>query len=1490
LTLLHCSAALAVTEDGKNANAPLLLASDGILYGTTRDGGQDNKGVVFRINRDGSNYQVLHRFLGGSEGALPEAGLVEGVDGNFYGTTTAGGAGNFGTVFKVTPAGLVTTLYAFTNGSDGRISKARLVRAGNDFIGTTVEGGTGGYGTVFKITPAGALTTLVSFQGTNGAYSYYGLNRFSDGNFYGTTFSAGLGGVGVAFVVTSAGASWTVHTFAGGMSGANPLSGLIEGSDTYKYGTTTRVFENGTSFNRGTIFRLTGDGLQTLYSFSGTGSDGGYPVGDLLQIAYDPVANTSSFIGVTQYGGASDRGTIYRINVPASAGAPVPPITTLHHFGTATGGSPRDGLISGNDGSFYGTTTVAGSMGAGTIYRLNPGTQSMPAAVTVLHNFNTPPPPSNDHFANAQQIAGTNGNVQTTNAGATAETGEPYHAGYQPRRSVWYSWIAPTTGTFIFDTVGSGFNTTLGAYTGTAVNALTLVADDANGPSGCSRIVIRAIAGAEYKIAIGATSEAGGTQPTHLKWRPGAPPPNDDFANAEPISGIAGSVAGTNIDAWTEAGEPNAAEGDASVWYEWTAPASGSVTFVVAGDSPGDTILGAYLGNSFDRLGGVARAVASPVMLVNATAGVTYRIEVDCFRGATSNFVLSWQTSPAQPANAVYEPYVFRTLAGNAPGHLDGTGANARFRRPSSVAVDAAGNRFIADSSNHTIRKVTPAGEVTTFAGTPGQRGSTDGPAAVALFSDPAAIAVDADASVYVADGNHTIRKISAAGQVSTLAGSAGVFGSANGMGSEAYFDSPSGIAVDSTGNVFVADANHAIRKITPAGVVSTVAGLLGRRGREDGAASVARFDAPSGLAIDTSGNLFVADSRNWTIRKITAGGVVSTFAGSAGELGSTDGIGNAARFSIPQGIAVDATGVVFVADTLNHTVRKITPDRAVSTLAGLANNAGSSDGSGSAARFAEPFGVAADTFGNVHVADTRNHLIRSVTSDGVVTTSAGLVSQGSSDGAAQAARFSISRGLVVDSVGYTYVADSSNHTIRKITPDGTTSTLAGTAGVAGSTNGLGSAARFRFPGGLAVDSSGNVFVADTNNHTIRKITPGGAASTLAGVAGSLGNADGTGAAARFHFPGAIAIDSADNLFVADTNNNTIRKVTPLGVVSTFAGSAGVYGYDDGLGNAARFNLPRGVCVDLAGNVFVADTGNATIRKITPEGAVTTWAGLAGSRGSYDAEGTSARFSNPRGITVDGAGSTYVVDSSSNLVRKINSSRVVTTLAGLAGFTGSTDSRGSAARFSAPSGIAAAPGGRLHVADSGNNVIRVGEVALALTSAVSRKVHSSAGTFDIPLASSGTPSVECRGGNHTFVFSFNKQIASGNAAVTSGTGSVSGAPAVSANTLTVNLSGVANAQTLTVTLSNVTDAAGETLPDTTASIRFLLGDSSGNGAVTASDIGATKAAAGQPVTVLNFRNDVTPNGAINASDIGLVKAQSGTSVSGAPSDARIATE
>ncbi|HZQ46792.1 MAG TPA: protein kinase, partial [Verrucomicrobiae bacterium] len=283
-----------------------------------------------------------------------------------------------------------------------------------------------------------------------------------------------------------------------------------------------------------------------------------------------------------------------------------------------------------------------------------------------------------------------------------------------------------------------------------------------------------------------------------------------------------------------------------------------------------------------------------------------------------------------------------------------------------------------------------------------------------------------------------------------------------------------------------------------------------------------------------------------------------ATLAGQAATKGSVDGVGTNAQFNVPSAVALDGLGNVYVADTANNTIRRITPDGTVSTLAGLAGSSGNTDGSSSSARFLAPFGIAADNAGNVYVADTANNTIRKITPTGVVSTLAGLAKYpGNADGTGDNARFRNPWSIAVDSAGNLYVADSSNDTIRKITPGGATGTLAGLAGSHGSTDGIGSNARFWNPEGVAVDSAGNVYVADTGNNMIRKITSNGMVTTLAGLAGSPGSADGTGSIARFSSPQGLAVDSAGNVYVADTDNSTIRKITPAGLVSTVAGQPG---------------------------------------------------------------------------------------------------------------------------------------------------------------------------------------------------------------------------------------------------------------------------------------------------------------------------------------------
>jgi ribosomal protein S11 len=671
----------------------------------------------------------------------------------------------------------------------------------------------------------------------------------------------------------------------------------------------------------------------------------------------------------------------------------------------------------------------------------------------------------------------------------------------------------------------------------------------------------------------------------------------------------------------------------------------------------------------------------------------------------------------SHPPATLGQSMTFTTFAGPGnPSSEDGTGRAARFNLPRGVATDSSGNVYVADTSNNTIRKITPAGAVTTLAGLAGFTGSADGTGSAARFKHPGGVATDSSGNVYVADSyNFTIRKITPAGAVTTLAGLAGSSGSADGTGSAARFYVQWGVATDSSGNVYVADSyNHTIRKITPAGAVTTLAGLAGTSGSADGTGSAGRFNEPFGLATDSSGNVYVGDTFNNTIRKITPAGAVTTLAGLAGGSGSDDGTGSAARFYGPAAVTTDSSGNVYVTDTANDTIRKITPAGAVTTLAG-AGSWGSADGTGSAARFYNPLGVATDSSGNVYVADYNNSTIRKITPAGAVTTVAGLADgSGSADGTGSAARFNAPFGVATDSGGNVYVADSYNDTIRKITLAGAVTTLAGLAGSSGHANGTASAARFYEPRGVATDSGGNVYVADTYNSTIRKITPEGAVTTLAGLAGSLGSADGTASAARFYEPLGVATDSSGNVYVADTYNSTIRKITPAGAVTTLAGLAGSSGSADGTGSAARFNAPFGLATDSSGNVYVADSYNYTIRKITPAGAVTTLAGLAGSSGSADGTASAARFYEPLGVATDSSGNVYVADSLNNTIRKITPTGAVTTLAGPGGSSGNgADRTVSAVRFYRPVGVAVNNSGNVYVAEEGNHSIRIGGTTLA---------------------------------------------------------------------------------------------------------------------------------------------------------------------------------
>ena len=616
------------------------------------------------------------------------------------------------------------------------------------------------------------------------------------------------------------------------------------------------------------------------------------------------------------------------------------------------------------------------------------------------------------------------------------------------------------------------------------------------------------------------------------------------------------------------------------------------------------------------------------------------------------------------------------------------------------------------------------------------------------------------------------------------VAGALGGMGNLDGVGTEARFDNPKGIAIDSVGRRFVVDwRNSIIPKIETDGTVSTFAGGQSQPGSVDGVGVEARFNFPNGIAIDSDDILYLTDTSNQTIRKITPDGTVTTLAGQVRNGGEVDGPGATALFNSPVGIAVDVDKTVYVSDLYGQVIRKIGSDGFVTTLAGAAGQRGRENGVGSAARFSEPNALVIDSAHKLYVADGSRR-IRKITPDGNVVDFAGNAEGGfeMKDGTGTAAGFSIVTGLTIDRSGTLYALDGYYYDsrIRKITPsaevttfpandparaglhvrrldhiavsaDGSLSVtgisgvytitgidtitmLAGLLPEFGLINGSAEQARFGLafpffvPYGIAADPAGNVFVADTPNQRIRKISLAGEVSDFAGNGTIGGSADGVGSDAGLSEPRGVVADAAGNIFVADTFNSTIRKITPDGNVTTLAGGVATPGNVDGIGSSARFFEPQAIAVDAVGNLFIADSGNSAVRILSPSGVVTTLAARSAGLGRIE------------GITVDFAGTVFVSDAAGHMIQKISPDGVVTNLAGLRGTYGAADGAGTQARFHRPRGLAADPSGNVYVADTENNSIRkidpsgnVTTVAGTLTS-VGTRVGALPGSLDHPNA------------------------------------------------------------------------------------------------------------------------------------------------------------
>jgi uncharacterized protein (TIGR03437 family) len=597
-----------------------------------------------------------------------------------------------------------------------------------------------------------------------------------------------------------------------------------------------------------------------------------------------------------------------------------------------------------------------------------------------------------------------------------------------------------------------------------------------------------------------------------------------------------------------------------------------------------------------------------------------------------------------------------------------------------------------------------------------------------ASIGDPPRVALDGSGNFYFG-GLHSVFKVDTSGTLTRIAGNgrAGYLGD-GGPAIAAQLEFPAGIAVDPGGNVYVADRDAAVvRCISASGAISTYAGtgVPGYSG-DGGRAASAQLSGPLGVAIDVNGNLYVADAGNNVVRKISANGTIATVAGNGVPGFTADSVqATVTSLNSPEGVAVDASGNLYIADTVNDRVRMVSPTGVVSTVAGTGlsavygsiwDNTGVSTTTGdggpaTAAAVVLPTDVALDSAGNLYIADYGNGRIRQVVK-GTINTLAGTA-----DGApleigqlAASEQLNGPTGLAVNAAGILYFAEGSIGTGSGLAPGDFRVWEINSAGVlvAAAGNGLESysgdggaaaVAQLDNPAGVAVDSSGNLYVADTLNHRVRKISPAGVIATVAGTgeAGVYGDG-GPATSAQLDSPMGVFMGANGVLYIADTGNNRIRMVAANGQIFTLAGNGNAAFYGDGLQGAfASVHAPQGITVDVNGNVLVADTGNQRIRGIAPDGTIHTVAGSGGQGFSGDGgPATSAQLNLPAALATDAAGNIYVADTGNNRVRAISPLGNISTVAG----------NGSGSVLSAPQGVAVDAAGDLFIADTGHGQIR----------------------------------------------------------------------------------------------------------------------------------------------------------------------------------------
>ena len=750
-------------------------------------------------------------------------------------------------------------------------------------------------------------------------------------------------------------------------------------------------------------------------------------------------------------------------------------------------------------------------------------------------------------------------------------------------------------------------------------------------------------------------------------------------------------------------------------------------------------------------------------------------------------------------AQVIVMPSISTVAGYGYPGYSgDGSAATSeKINNPYGVAVDSAGNIYIADTSNHRIRKVDTSGNISTVAGNGTGGYSGDGILATsAELYDPMGVAVDSAGNIYIADsGNNRVRKVDAStGYISTVAGNGTGGYSVDGiLATSAELYNPTGVAVDSVGNIYIADSyNNRVRKVDTSGYISTVAGTGPQGYNGDGIlATSAELHQPNGVAVDSAGNIYIADFSNQRIRKVNAStGYISTVAGDGtAAFNGDNSAANLAELNYPNGVAVDSAGNIYIADTINYRIRKVDASTGdISTVAGKGAPYGYSGDGGAAisAQLYNPEGVVVDSAGNIYIADSGNMRIRKVgtaaiqfaaTAIGSSTTKnvvlqltstlniTGIAAPQSQGGKQEYTVGTVS-GCTVNSTGATSTTSGTICTVPvtftpwysglrpvplqvstlsgstttvypvglngigtgpqvALTP-GTISTVAGngTQGYLGDGHAATSAELYN-PTGVALDSAGNIYIADQNNQRIRKVDTSGNISTVAGNGTPGYNGDGgVATSAELYDPTGVAVDSAGNIYIADYFNNRIRKVdASTGKISTVAGN-GTQGYngDGEAATSAKLFSPAGVAVDSAGNIYVSDEANNRIRKVdVSTGKISTVAGN-GTLG-YNGDGgvaTSAELWNPMGEAVDSAGNIYISDYGNNRIRKVDASTGnISTVAGngTQGYFGDGGAATSAELYS-PASVAVDSAGNIYILDLYNNRIRKVDVSTGKISTV----------------------------------------------------------------------------------------------------------------------------------------------------------------------------